>query len=482
MTTATTLPIVQELPELADPEQAFLRLADKPHCAFFDSSLYHPQLGRYSFVCADPYAVIDPSQCNTSAAPLLDSCIGQWKTHHSRSRPDLPPFQGGAAGVLGYELGMSFEQLAPPCYDEFRFPSLHLGLYDVVIAFDHDQKKSWLISQGFPETDFRRQWARATERRNQFLKWLNTPVPHPVGDPTSTRHPSAHATDICAPHHLVNPEKKIYSNFTDDSYRQAVHQAIAWIRAGDVFQVNLSQRLLRKATDSAVALYQRLRRQTPSTFGGYYDGGDWQIISASPERYLLARPTSEGIRVQTRPIKGTRKQYRHPQLDLFTAAELQSSPKDQAENVMIVDLMRNDLSRVCLPESVRVDQLCGLETYGYVQHLVSVVSGTLESNKTTMDLIASSFPGGSITGAPKIRAMQIITELEQVARGAYCGSLAFFDWRGGMDSSILIRTLTRSGGWTQFPVGGGIVVDSQASSELAETWHKAAGMVKAFAC
>src|SRR4029079_12400702 len=201
----------------------------------------------------------------------------------------------------------------------------------------------------------------------------------------------------------------------------------------------------------------------------------WQVASASPERFVRI----DSGHVETRPIKGTRGRTRYPMADLFSGDDLQTSEKDRAENVMIVELLRNDLSRTCRPDSVRVSQLCGLETYEYVQHLVSVVEGSLRSEYTPVDVRRTSFPGGSVTGAPKIRAVEIIAELEPTTRGAYCGSLGYIGVRGQMDTNILIRTITAASGWWQLPVGGGIVAQSNPRDEYEETWHKAAGMLKA---
>jgi para-aminobenzoate synthetase component 1 len=283
------------------------------------------------------------------------------------------------------------------------------------------------------------------------------------------------STDQLAPQFAVARNQELTSSFSAEGYRKAVRRAIDYIYAGDVFQVNLAQRLLHPARSASVDLYCRLRERNPAPFAGYLDGGGWQIASASPERFIRV---ADG-RVETRPIKGTRGRVLRPEADLFAGDELRMSEKDRAENIMIVDLLRNDLSRSCRPESVRVSQLCGLETYQYVQHLVSVVEGTLRDDCTPIDLLRTSFPGGSITGAPKIRAMEIIAELEPTARGAYCGALGYLGVDGGMDTSILIRTVTASRGWWQLPVGGGIVAQSNPVEEYEETWHKAAGMLQA---
>jgi para-aminobenzoate synthetase component 1 len=242
-----------------------------------------------------------------------------------------------------------------------------------------------------------------------------------------------------------------------------------------VFQVNLAQRLLFPACGDPAELYLRLRRRNPAPFAGYFDLGDFQIVSASPERFLTVR----GGEVEARPIKGTRPRTAHPETDRSAAEALQSSAKDRAENVMIVDLLRNDLSKVCRPESVRVSRLCGLEVYAYVQHLVSVIRGRLRDECGPVDLVRAAFPGGSVTGAPKIRAMEIIAELEPTARGPYCGSLGYLGFDGSMDLSILIRTITAGRGWWQFPVGGGIVAQSDPEQEYQETWDKAEGLLRA---
>jgi para-aminobenzoate synthetase component 1 len=278
-----------------------------------------------------------------------------------------------------------------------------------------------------------------------------------------------------APEFPVPGPDGLRSNFSADGFRAVVQRAVDYIYAGDVFQVNLAQRLLYPARENAVALYLRLRERNPAPFAAYFDLGAFQVVSASPERFLSVRRR----RVETRPIKGTRERTLEPHADRSAGDELLHSEKDLAENVMIVDLLRNDLSRVCRPDSVCVTQLCSLEVYQYVQHLVSAVCGELEEGRTSLDLLRASFPGGSITGAPKVRAMQIIAELEPTARGPYCGSLGYLGFDGTMDLSILIRTITAGKGWWQLPVGGGIVAPSNPQLEYEETWHKATGLIKA---
>ena len=384
----------------------------------------------------------------------------------------LPPFQGGAAGLLAYELARSLEQIPAAVHDEFGLPGLALGLYDVVVAWDHLQNQSWIISQGLPELEPRARQDRAAAR----LAWMKRQLADERRPPPRHREQSDQLQpDDLATMHTTHVNPALVSNFTPAAYRAAVQQAVDYIHAGDVFQVNLSQRLLHPARIDSVALYQRLRTCNPAPQAGYLDIGPFQICSASPERFVAIK---DG-RVETRPIKGTRGRAAWPEADLFTGDELRQSEKDRAENVMIVDLLRNDLSRVCRPESVCVSQLCGLETFAYVQHLVSVVVGRLQDSADAFDLLRAAFPGGSITGAPKPRAMEIIAELEPTARGAYCGALGYVAFHGEMDSSILIRTITAGRGWWQFPVGGGIVAQSEPQAEFVETWQKAAGLLRA---
>ncbi|MEO0530834.1 MAG: anthranilate synthase component I family protein, partial [Planctomycetota bacterium] len=395
----------------------------------------------------------------------------QLHTHQVIHPPDLPPWNGGTAGIIGYEIGRSLEQLPRPRWDEFQQSALAFGLYDTVVAFDHQTDRAWAISQGLPASgDARRQ--RAEERMQWLLERLAT-EPRPQNALAS--EPTLDAAEL-APSYATPYGRGIVSNFSRDAYLLAVERVIKHLRDGDAFQVNLSQRLLARDPGDPVAMYLRLRERNPAPFGGYLDGGDWRVASASPERFLSVHDGT----VETRPIKGTRP------LGPAAAHDLLGSGKDRAENVMIVDLLRNDLSRVCEDASVEVPSLFALEEYAHVQHLVSVVRGRLRNECDIADLLAATLPGGSITGAPKIRAQEIIASLEPTARGAYCGSLAWVgfpdaDGRQAMDSSVLIRTLTHARGWVQAPVGGGVVVRSDPAAEYDETWHKAAGLIDAVA-
>lgn len=473
--TTAGLPLICELRPAPDVEQTFLRLAGRRHCLFLDSALRDSALGRYSFLAADPF---DFLRLPVDGAPAFAELAARLAQFKSDSVAEVPPFQGGAAGLFSYDLARQLERVPAPRFDEFGVPVLAVGLYDVVIAFDHAQDRAWIISQGFPETEPEARRQRAVDRLREVQSWLNEDAPNSArpARPASDYMPADLVpVEALAPQHAVPTRPDLTSTFSEREYLDVIRRAVEYIRAGDVFQVNLAQRLLYPAIDDAVSLYLRLRRRNAATFAGYFDLGDFQIASASPERFLQVR----GRDVETRPIKGTRRRRASPVVDLFVGDELRASAKDRAENVMIVDLLRNDLSRVCTPESVCVPDLCKVEAYEFVQHLVSVVRGKLRPEFGALDLLRAAFPGGSISGAPKVRATEIIAELEPTARGAYCGALGYIGFDGTCDTNILIRTITAGRGWWQAPVGGGIVAASTPEAEYAETWHKAEGLLRA---
>lgn len=464
----TELPWVERLPSGWTAVDCFQRLADQPACLFLDSALAHRQLGRYSFVTADPFHFLAGSLQNAPGAlEELRRRLWEWRC---TAVPGLPPFQGGAAGLFAYDLNRIFERIPQSQTIDFPLPVLAVGFYDVVLAFDHQQGCGWLISTGLPEPERHARLTRARQRAALFRQWLDRPLSR-----VQPARPQPDTQAQPASQYPVPGIIGITSNFSREQYLAAIERVIEYIRAGDVFQVNLSQRLLCAARWPSSELYLRLRKANPAPFAGYFDLGAAQVLSSSPERFLCVRDRH----VETRPIKGTCRRLLQPEATLFAGDVLRQSEKDRAENVMIVDLLRNDLSRVCRPESVRVAELCSLETYQYVLHLVSVVVGCLRDEVEPMDLLPAAFPGGSVTGAPKVRAMQIIAELEPTPRGAYCGSLGYIGFDGTMDLNILIRTITASGGWWQIPVGGGITIQSQPLAEYRETLDKAAGMLAA---
>ena len=464
MSESRDLPLFEPLPANLSAVEAFRLLEKLPHVVFFDSASGTNNQGRYSFIAADPFHWFARPADGENVLKELELL---WQQYSAVASPELPPFQGGVAGLFGYELALGLEPIPAAEVNDFPIPASAVGFYDVVFAFDHEMEQGWIISQGFPETDDTARQARARDRLEEARGWL-ADTRYQV---TLDTAPRTRLSNLAQQFHVE--VDGVTSNLSAAGYLQMIEQAVEYIHAGDIFQVNLAQRLLCPARSSSFELYLRLRESNPAPYAGYLDLGDWQICSSSPECFLKVR---DG-RVETRPIKGTRGRSGMPEADLFAGDALQTSEKDRAENVMIVDLLRNDLSRVCDPDSVQVTQLCSVETYAYVKHLVSVVRGLLRTGVSPFDLLQACFPGGSITGAPKIRAMQIIAELEPTWRGAYCGSLGYVGFDGQMDSSILIRTVTAGNGWWQIPVGGGIVAQSIPEDEYRETWHKARGIL-----
>jgi para-aminobenzoate synthetase component 1 len=337
-----------------------------------------------------------------------------------------------------------------------------LGLYDVVGAYDHARREGWLFSSGLPRADVTERAARATRRLEEFARRIESP-------PAS----AAVARPLETPAHAV-------SDFTPDAYRAAVEQVREHIVRGDIFQANLSQRwrLAHHDDDAlglALRLNQALARRSPAPYAAFLGAPGHAVVSASPECFLTLR----GRAIETRPIKGTRPRRGDPSADARELAALAASEKDRAENVMIVDVMRNDLGRVCETGTVRVRELCALETFAQVHHLVSTVTGELRPEADAFDLLEACFPGGSITGAPKIRAMEILDALEPVRRHVYTGAIGYVDWRGDADWNIAIRTAVVTPEAVCFSAGGGITADSEAQAEYEETLHKAEGMRQA---
>jgi len=472
---AAGLPLVEELVSPLPPEEAFLRFASRSRCLFLDSALRDPVLGRYSYLAADPCVTLTRTVHGPDPFRELRDTLARFR---SATVPDLPPFQGGLAGLWSYDLNRCFESLPAPVRDPLQIPLCAVGVYDVVLAYDHQRERAWLISQGFPETEPTRRRDRAAARLAEVKSWLASTPGTALCRPDAFRQPEMPQLTRADLEPLFPSDRlpDLWSNFSASGYQEAVARAIEYIRAGDIFQVNLAQRLIHPARLDPLSLYLRLRERNPAPFAAYFDFGPWQLLSASPERFVRV----QAGQVETRPIKGTRSRAGTSEADLFRGDELRESEKDRAENVMIVDLLRNDLSRVCEPASVRVTQLCRVEKYQFVQHLVSEVQGTLRAGLGPLDLLEASFPGGSITGAPKVRAMEIIAEFEPHARGPYCGCLGYLGFDGSCDTNILIRTITSTRGWWQAQVGGGIVAASDPASEYAETWHKAEGLLRAF--
>ncbi|QTF91630.1 aminodeoxychorismate synthase component I [Halomonas sp. BM-2019] len=435
---------ITPLPYRGDPLDYFAHLRGRPGAVLLDSGRPVAPGGRFDILASDPLATlaIDARGSISGAAELsgLSPFAAQQALLERLPTPNREselPFLGGLIGYWSYDLGRQLEPVDELARPAVSLPASRVGLYDWALIQDHERGESWLVA--------------STERRRQVLGWLAQPPLDP------------------GPFRLTAP---FAGEMSRAGYLERFAAVQRYIRAGDCYQINLAQRFSAPYDGDLWAAYRRLREATPTPFAGYmaWPGprGEQAILSLSPERFLECRAG----RVETRPIKGTRPRGATPAEDRALADQLAASLKDRAENVMIVDLLRNDLGRVCRPGSVRVPQLCGLESYANVHHLVSVVTGELAAGRRPLELLAAAFPGGSITGAPKVRAMQIIEELEPSRRSVYCGSLGYVDVRGQMDTSIAIRTAVADAGRLHLWGGGGLVADSGGEAEYQETLDK----------
>jgi para-aminobenzoate synthetase component 1 len=347
------------------------------------------------------------------------------------------------------------------CSSDLKLPESYFGFYDTVLAFDNLAGKAYIISTGFPELDKSQRLKRAGLRLEEMKNRLASSLPNiPEANSASVRKMT---------------EALLKSNFTPEGYMEAVNRVREYIAAGDVFQVNLSQRFETELTVTPYELYRRLRQINPAPFAGFLNFDGITVISASPERFLHV----DGDWVETRPIKGTRPRGKNSVEDAMLAQELLDSAKDRAENVMIVDLERNDLGRVCQYGTVKVTELAILETFPTVFHLTSTIIGKLRPDKNRIDLLKAAFPGGSISGAPKVRAMEIIDELEPTRRSVYTGAIGYLSFGRNLDLNIVIRTFIIKGKKAYFQVGGGIIYDSNAEAEYQETLDKAKALIQA---
>ena len=454
---------IADIPSV-DAVAAAEALAALPGLAFLDSAMHHDTLGRTSTLAADPFgrfrcrdgvATLDGRNLPGSGLEALRACLAPYRTARD---PDLPDFAGGAIGYVAYDLGAALERVAPPARRAGLCDDIAFNLYDTVLSIDHATGRCRLLATGFPETDPAAREARARARLAQFTRLLAEARPSPA--------PAAQGP------------LEWRSNFSQAAYEAAVERVRAYIRAGDIYQANIAQRFEADLPEGfdPLKLYRRLRATNPATFGAYLDFGPLRIASSSPERFLKL----SGRAIETRPIKGTVRRVADPEADARLGEALQANPKERAENIMIVDLLRNDLSRICEPHSVRVPVLCGLESYASVHHLVSVVTGTLKPGLDALDLIAATFPGGSITGAPKLRAMDIITEIEGDARELYCGAIGALGFEGDLDTAIAIRTVFMDARTAVLQAGGGVTLLSEPGPEYEETLTKAARVFQAF--
>ena len=471
-------PILEELDYFPDPVSLYGALSEEPYSSFLDSGMDENKLGRFSFIAYDPFMVTEckgenitiftkDGTHNIKENPFrfIKDILSCYKTE--RSRCDIP-FISGCIGYFSYDLRYFIEELPSYSLDDMDMPDFILSFYDVVIIFDNLTKKAYISSSGFPACEGKNGRQRARRRLEvvkKRLRNITAGVPDIAFDIKSSLsgfNNSVFGYDI-------------KSNFTKETYYEAIEKAKDYIARGDIYQVNLSQRFECEFEGDPFELYRRLRQINPAPFAAYLNFGKFKIVSSSPERFIKI----DGRYIETRPIKGTRPRDIDRNEDLRLKEELLRSAKDRAEHVMIVDLERNDIGRICEYGSIAPSEFVVLETYSTVHHLVSTVSGTLREGMDIVDCLKNCFPGGSITGAPKIRSMEIIEELEPTKRGIYTGSIGYIDFSGNTDLSIVIRTIVLKENKAYFQVGGGIVADSDPEKEYQETLDKGRALIEA---
>lgn len=445
-----------ELPYRADPGDYFQCLVERPWAIWLDSGRPHTAQGRYDLMAAEPMASVvseggqtrvwreglcedsndDPLEC-------LRRELQPWQAHSGEG-----PFSGGAMGYFAYDLAWRLEKLPRENPRGDSMPDMVVGIYDWVLIIDHEEQRAWLNVYG---------------RHPDSLAYCKQLIETLRVDATSAethfgvKSPIKHSMDMAA-------------------YQQAFQRVKHYIQEGDCYQVNLAQRFSLEVSGEPWAIYQQLRRQNPAPHACYFSTPYGEVLSASPERFLKL----EHGEVETRPIKGTRPRRDNPKLDREEALQLKGSQKDRAENLMIVDLLRNDIGKCCETGSVEVTSLFDVESFATVHHLVSTIRGKLAHEHDALSLLRACFPGGSITGAPKLRAMAIIEELETHRRGVYCGAIGYIGFDGNMDTNIAIRTLVHQQGTISFWAGGGLVYDSRMESEYRECLDKAAAFFRLF--
>jgi para-aminobenzoate synthetase component 1 len=470
--------IVEEIAGFPSPAAVFREFDRFYRPAWLDANVDAGRLGRFSLLAAEPFLEIEAygeriverhllenrsTEIVSPFFPYLNRLQQRWRRP---KESDCLPFESGLIGYLGYELGHQVEDFSRTTVNDLKMPDAAFAAYDTVLVYDHQEERCFVVSSGLPwkaKSAAARQ--RAEEQVEKFLKLVDEACRNQETVERIRDEELRAALD----------GERLEANFSPASYRAAIERILDYIAAGDIYQVNLSQRFSLPFAGDCREFYLKFRNLSPAPFGAYLETGRHCIMSNSPERYLLIR----GDYIETRPIKGTRSRDDDPAVDEALGRELLDSPKDQAEHLMIVDLERNDLGRVAAYGSVHVPEMMILESYANVHHMVSTVAARVRSGKSSSDCLLNSFPGGSITGAPKLRSMEIIDELEPTCRGVYTGSIGYFDFSGDLDFNIAIRTAVACDGRLHFQVGGGIVADSDPDEEYRETKTKAASFLKA---
>lgn len=453
-------PIRITLP-LISVDQALEGMCDLPFFTCLDSSLQMEGTGRYTYLMADPYISF---RCDQPDAGSLHACLQAIEAHMEAVRYPIdsggPSFRGGVAGYWAYEAGMVLEGIPILSEDAWQLPLIWMHGFDVVIAIDHQEGACTLYSSGMPEMEESQRVIRAQKRAVFFQEiWEQAASRQSVETHTHS--------DI-----------QWHADVDKAAYMERIERTRKLIYEGDIFQANIALRFSANRIEKpASEIYRRLRKINAAPFSAFLRYDDLSILCSSPERFIQLEPDGS---IESRPIKGTRPRSTDPDSDTALARELINSEKDRAENAMIVDLIRNDLSKISRPGTVEVPTFCGLESYASVHHLVSVIRSRLREGAGPFDLMRAAFPGGSITGAPKHRSLEIIAEQEGVRRNVYCGSIGYWGWDGRMDMNIAIRTAMMMKGEGCFFSGGGITWQSDASDEYEEVMTKADKLFQAF--
>jgi para-aminobenzoate synthetase component 1 len=432
---------VVDLPYVENAQCYFMALLGRSHLTWLDSGRPGRDEGRLDIVAADP---IESLTIDSSNAHQVPDVIRDWLSR-GESVSEMV-FSGGVLGVLSYELGRIWMGLSASTKPRLINDGF-IALYDWMVVVDHERRMTQLVRQGLSDI-----------ADSDWQALVNQ-----LCDVAS-----------CDLRPLKQVGRLIKNGLSIEAYREGIHTIKHFIKEGDVYQINFTHRFDALSDYSAEQLYLALRELSPAPFGAYIDAGSYQLLSNSPEQFLKL----QGNEVETKPIKGTRSRGESIQKDAQVLADLAASDKDRAENLMIVDLLRNDLGRVCVPGSIHVPKLFHVESYATVHHLVSTVSGQLRGGEDAVSLLEACFPGGSITGAPKHRAMQLIDELEQESRELYCGSVVRFGFDGSLDSSITIRSIVKKDDALYYWAGGGIVADSEADNEYQEILDKATAFMR----
>ena len=468
-------PLLQEIQTAHSPESLVHRLQGEPGVVLLRSALFESVQARYSFVVARPFLTLRAwaSRCELSDAGgtrvqfgdpwhVLDALMSRYEL---LDEVDLPFPLGGCFGFWGYDLKNFVEPRLPRrAVNDLELPDCHVGFHDSLVVFDHRLEKTWVVSTGL-----RFDGSRDAGTAREAMEWWRAFLEREPAPPSSRALPVDRGQ---GPAEAVAPP---VSNLSRSEFLEKVSRAQIYIRAGDIYQVNLAQRFASAASGDGWSFFLKLSGVSPAPFSAFLDCGDFQLASSSPEIFLRL----SGSHILTRPIKGTRPRSMDPTRDAQPNYELQTSPKEMSELVMITDLLRNDLGRVCEFGTVQVPELVRLERYPQVQHLVSTIEGRLREGVTHFEAFAKCFPGGSITGAPKIRAMEIIDELEPVTRGPYTGCIGYLGFNRESQLNIAIRTAVCRRETVYFHAGAGIVADSVPEAEYDETVAKAGGFLAA---